>query len=128
MSTEITGRNFEVTPDIRQLLETKLNRIEDKLFDDVIDVRVVLQVEKYRNICEILIHGRDHDVKTVQESDASMEDAINAAVDHAKRQAQKHREKLRDHHRHESGETTPRDVTVAQGISDAADPTGNPAR
>ena len=96
---EISGRNFEVTPDIRQLLESKLNRVEDRLFDDVISVRVVLEVEKYRNICEIFIVGRNYDVKTVQESDASMADAINAAVDHARRQAQKHREKMRDHHK-----------------------------
>jgi putative sigma-54 modulation protein len=99
MATEITGRNYDITPDIRSLIETKLTRIEDKLFDDVIDVRCVLQVEKYRNICEILVKGKDHDVKTVQESDESMQDAINAAMDHLKRQAQKNREKLRDHHR-----------------------------
>jgi putative sigma-54 modulation protein len=99
MATEITGRNYDITPDIRSLIETKLTRIEDKLFDDVIDVRCVLQVEKYRNICEILVKGKDHDVKTVQESGESMQDAINAAMDHLKRQAQKNREKLRDHHR-----------------------------
>ena len=94
---EIIGRNYEVTPDIRSLLETKLDRVEDKLFDDVVSVRVVLQVEKYRNICEIFIVGKEHDVKTVQESDESMVDAINAALDHAKRQASKHRERIRDH-------------------------------
>src|SRR5687768_18013025 len=55
-------RNFEITPDIRALIETKLAKIEEKLFSDVIDVRVVLQVEKYRNICEILIKGKEHDV------------------------------------------------------------------
>lgn len=103
MATEISGRNYEITPDIRAMLETKLSKIQDKLFDDVIDVRVVLQVEKYRNICEILITGKDHDVKTVQESDESMQDAINSAVDHVKRQAQKNRKKLRDHHRHDDG-------------------------
>ena len=106
MATEITGRNFEVTPDIRELLETKLAKIEEKLFDDVIDVRCVLQVEKYRNICEIIMHGKDHDVKAVQESDTSMQDAINAAVDHAKRQAQKHREKIRDHHKNDGSRLT----------------------
>jgi putative sigma-54 modulation protein len=103
MATEISGRNYEITPDIRAMLETKLSKIQEKLFDDVIDVRVVLQVEKYRNICEILITGKDHDVKTVQESDESMQDAINSAVDHVKRQAQKNRKKLRDHHRHDDG-------------------------
>ena len=96
---EIIGRNYEVTPEVRNLLETKLDRLEERLFNDVISVRVVLQVEKYRNICEILIAGKDHDVKTIQESDQSMVDAINAALDHAKRQAQKHHEKLHDHHK-----------------------------
>ncbi|HEX6087721.1 MAG TPA: ribosome-associated translation inhibitor RaiA, partial [Thermoanaerobaculia bacterium] len=89
MATEISGRNYEIPPDVRELVEKKLAKITERLFDDVIDVRVVLQVEKYRNICEILIAGKEHDVKTVQESDASMEDAINAAIDHVKRQAQK---------------------------------------
>jgi ribosome hibernation promoting factor len=103
MATAITGRNFEVTPQIRTLLDKKLSKIVDKLFDDVIDVRVVLQVQKYRNICEILIAGKEHDVKAVQDSDESMQDAINAAIDHVKRQAQKNRKKIRDHHRPRAG-------------------------
>lgn len=111
---EIVGRGFEVTPDIRSLIESKLDRVEEKLFDDVITVRVVLDVQKYRNICEIFIVGKDHDVKTIQESDASMQDAINAAIDHAKRQAQRHREKLRDHHRNEDGAA---DVPVADSTA-----------
>ncbi|HKS22938.1 MAG TPA: ribosome-associated translation inhibitor RaiA [Thermoanaerobaculia bacterium] len=99
MATVITGRNYEVTPDIRALVEKKLARIQDRLFDDVIEARCMLQVEKYRNICEILIVGKEHDVKAVQESDESMQDAVNAAIDHLKRQAQKNRKKIRDHHR-----------------------------
>ena len=99
MSTEISGRNFEVTPALHQMIETKLARLTEKLFDDVIEIRCVLQVEKYRNICEILIVGKEHDVKAVQESDESMQDAVNATLDHLKRQAQKNREKIRDHHR-----------------------------
>ncbi|HYI09674.1 MAG TPA: ribosome-associated translation inhibitor RaiA [Thermoanaerobaculia bacterium] len=101
MATEISGRNYEIPPDVRDLVEKKLAKIQEKLFDDVIDVRVVLQVEKYRNICEILIKGKEHDVKSVQESDESMQDAVNSALDHIKRQAQKNRSKLRDHHRND---------------------------
>src|SRR5258706_14387694 len=99
MATTITGRKYEVTSDIRALITKKLDKIVDKLFDDVIEVRVVLQVQKYRNLCEILIHGKEHDVKAAQESDESMQDAINRALDHVKRQAQKNRRKIRDHHR-----------------------------
>ena len=102
MSTEITARNFDLTPDIRQLLETKLSRIEERLFDDVIETRVVLDVQKYRFICEIMMVGKDHDVKVIQESEKSMQDAVHAAIDHAKRQAARHRERLTDHHRSET--------------------------
>jgi len=101
MATEISGRNYEIPPDVRDLVEKKLTKLQDKLFDDVIEVRVVLQVEKRRNICEVLIVGKEHDVKAVQESDDSMQDAVNSAIDHLKRQAQKNREKIRDHHRKE---------------------------
>ena len=103
MATEISGRNYEIPPDVRELIEKKLAKIEEKLFDDVIEVRVVLQVEKYRNICEIMVVGKEHDVKTVQESDESMQDAVNSAIDHLKRQAQKNRKKIRDHHRGDRG-------------------------
>ena len=99
MATTIAGRHYTVTADIRDLITKKVGKIVDKLFDDVIDVRVVLQVEKYRNICEILIKGKEHDVKSVQESDESMQDAINRALEHVKRQAQKNRKTIRDHHR-----------------------------
>src|SRR5881392_3474949 len=110
MATGIIGRNFEVTPDVKQLIEKKLDRIK-KLFDDVIDIRCVLQVEKYRNICEILIVGKEQDVKAVQESDDSMQDAINRAVDHVKRQAQKNRETIRDHHRKDGNNAKADQVT-----------------
>jgi len=101
MATEISGRNYEIPPDVRDMVEKKLSKIQERLFDDVIDVRVVLQVEKYRNICEVIIVGKEHDVKSVQESDESMQDAINSSIDHLKRQAQKNRKKIRDHHRRE---------------------------
>jgi putative sigma-54 modulation protein len=111
MPTGIIGRNFEVTPDIRKLIDKKLSRILKNLFDDVIDVRCVLQVEKYRYICEILIVGKEHDVKAIQESNESMQDAINLTIDHLKRQAQKHRKKLRDHHRKDGNHAKAERVT-----------------
>lgn len=112
MAIDIIGRNFEVTPDIRKLIDKKLSKILEKLFHDVIDVRCVLQVEKYRNICEIIIVGKEHDVKAVQESSESMTDAINATMDHLKRQAQKNRGKIRDHHRKDGNSAKVTDWTV----------------
>ena len=111
MATSITGRHYEVTKAIRDLITKKLDKIVEKLFDDVIDVRVVLQVEKYRNICEILIVGKEHDVKAIQESDESMKAAINRTFDHLKQQAQKNRKKIRDHHRKDGGNAKVERVT-----------------
>src|SRR5204862_7150549 len=86
-------------------------RVVERLFADVSDTRVGVQVEKYRNIGEILIVGKDHDVKSVQESDDSMQDAINRAVDHVKRQAQKNRKTIRDHHRKDGSNAKAEQVT-----------------
>jgi putative sigma-54 modulation protein len=122
MATTITGRNYEVSPQVRELIEKKLTRIEDKLFDDVIDVRCVLQVEKYRNICEVLITGKDHDVKSVQESDESMQAAIDLALDHVKRQAQKNRKTIRDHHRKDGSRNKASNAGVTEWAVNVLEP------
>lgn len=97
MQLEIVGRNYEVNDRIRSLIESKLKKI-DKFLDDVIEIRCVLNVEKHRNICEMMVIGRGPDLKAEQEAD-TMEDAIQSAVDHLKRQAQKNHTKITDHHR-----------------------------
>ena len=92
MNIEITGRNYEVNDRIRKMIETKLSKVT-KYFTDIIEVRCVLHVEKYRNICDIIIHGRLHDTISKQEA-GTMEDAVNSAIDHIKAQAQKNRKKI----------------------------------
>src|SRR5438874_548912 len=122
MATVITGRNYEIPPNIRKMLESKLAKIEEKLFDDVIDVRCVLQVQKYLNICEIIITGKDHDVKTVQNSKESMQEAIDLALDHLKRQAQKNRKKLRDHHRKDGNNHKAERAAITEWAVQVLDP------
>jgi putative sigma-54 modulation protein len=94
MNIEVSGRNYEVTDKVRKLISTKLDKVE-KFFEDIIEARCVLKVEKKSHICEIHIHGRRQDVDTTQTAE-SMDDAIQLAVDHLKRQAQKNRAKIKD--------------------------------
>jgi len=122
MATEISGRNYEIPSKIRAMLESKLAKIEEKLFDDVIDVRCVLQVQKYLNICEIIITGKDHDVKTVQNSKESMQEAIDLALDHIKRQAQKNRKKVRDHHRKDGNNHKAERANITEWAVQVLDP------
>lgn len=111
-ATQITGRNFEVTDGIRDLVEKKLAKIT-KYFDDVIEIRCTLSVEKYRNICEIMIIGKEHDVKSLQEADG-MPEAIASTVDHLKIQAQKNRKRITDHRRRSKANVTDWTVQVLE--------------
>ncbi len=94
MNIEISGRKYEVTDKVRKMIEQKLEKIR-KYFNDIIEIRCVLKVEKYRNICEVQVHGKEHDVASSQEGE-TMEEAIQLAIDHLKLQAQKNRMKISD--------------------------------
>lgn len=105
MNIEISGRNYEVSDRIRDLITKKLDKVT-KFFSDIIEIRCVLNVEKKRNICEILIVGKNYDAKSIQEAD-TMEDAVNSTVDHIKTQAQKNRKKLTDKRKGATATTEP---------------------
>ncbi|HVT03680.1 MAG TPA: ribosome-associated translation inhibitor RaiA [Thermoanaerobaculia bacterium] len=97
MTIEISGRNYEVTDRVRKMITKKLEKLE-KYFADIIEIRCVLNTEKFRNICEIIIIGKDYDLKSIQEAD-DMDAAIASTMDHLKRQATKSRQKIKDHHK-----------------------------
>ena len=58
MRVDITGRNVEVTPPLRQLIDKRLAKLGRLLNDHVVSVQVILTKEKYRHRPEILIHAR----------------------------------------------------------------------
>lgn len=95
MNIEISGRNYDATEKIKKLIKSKLDKLE-KYFDDVIEVRCVLKVEKKNHICELHIHGKHQDVDSTQKAD-TMDEAVQSAIEHVKRQAQKNRAKIKDH-------------------------------
>ena len=99
MQTSITGHHVEITPPLRQYVESKLLRLE-RHFERVIDVRVVLDVEKLNHKAEATIHTRGKSLFADAIAD-DMYAAIDALADKLDRQIRKHKEKQTDHHRHE---------------------------
>ena len=101
MQLSITGHHIEVTPALREKVESKLGKLE-KHFDHLTAVHCILTVEKLRHKAEATVHlsgGTIH-------ADATEEDmyaAIDSLVDKLSRQVQKHKEKLTDHHANEAG-------------------------
>src|SRR3970282_846212 len=61
MRLDITGRHVEVTPALRQLISTRLARLERVLNDAAVSAVVIVTKEKYRHLAEMVVHTRgDH--------------------------------------------------------------------
>lgn len=97
MNLQITGHHVDVTPALRGYVLSKFERIT-RHFDHVIDVNVILTVEKLRQMVEANVHVRGKDI-FVQADDADMYAAIDSLADKLDRQIIKHKEKNGDVHR-----------------------------
>lgn len=97
MNLTITGHHVEVTPALHDYITEKLGRVT-RHFDHVIDVAVILSVEKLVQKAEVNLHIRGKDIH-VESEDADMYAAIDALVDKLDRQVLKHKEKNSEHHR-----------------------------
>jgi len=97
MNLNLTGHHLEVTPALREYIETKLARVSNH-FDHMIDVKVTLTVEKLVQKVEATIHVPSADLHA-EASDADMYSAIDLLADKLDRQVLKHKEKHADHHK-----------------------------
>jgi putative sigma-54 modulation protein len=89
MNVEYTGRHYEVTPTIRQEVETGLAKIR-RILGDKFETKVILAVEKHRHKAEITISPRNGPlVGLAQAKDMSI--AVNEALDHLEKQAIKYK-------------------------------------
>ncbi|MCL6556476.1 MAG: ribosome-associated translation inhibitor RaiA [Burkholderiales bacterium] len=97
MNLTLTGHHVEVTPPLRDYVKTKLERIT-RHFDHVIDVNVILSVEKLVKKAEASIHVSGKAI-FAESQDADMYAAIDALADKLDRQVLKHKEKNGGHGR-----------------------------
>jgi putative sigma-54 modulation protein len=100
MRIDTYGQQLEVTPALRDYVESKLQRLA-RHFDQPFDVRTQLSCEKQQHCAEanVNISGR------TLHADASAENmyaAIDLLADKLDRLLMKHKEKLVDHHRGET--------------------------
>ncbi|ANJ66156.1 ribosomal subunit interface protein [Halothiobacillus diazotrophicus] len=95
MQIEITGHHVDITDALRDHVENKFERLK-RHFDKVINVHVILTVEKKIQKAEATLHMSGNDVH----ADASSEDmyaSVDAMVDKLDRQIVKHKEKMTEH-------------------------------
>ena len=97
MNIDLTGHHVEVTPALREYVDTRLAKLE-RHFDHVTQVHVILTVEKTRHKAEatVNISGARLFADTVDDNMYTAIDALSQKLD---TQIRKHKEKLTDHHR-----------------------------
>jgi putative sigma-54 modulation protein len=97
MNLQISGHHLEITPAIHAYVTGKLERVT-RHFDNVIDVNVILSVEKLKQKAEVTVHlsGKDVYVEAIEDD---LYAAIDSLSDKLDRQVQKHKQKVQDHHR-----------------------------
>lgn len=100
MNLTISGHHLDVTPALRSYVTSKLDRIT-RHFDQVVDVRVILTVEKQkekerRQRAECNIHVKGNDM-FAECSHADLYAAVDELVDKLDRQVVRHKDRLQDH-------------------------------
>jgi len=97
MQIHVSGHQVDVTPPLREYVVGKFDRIV-RHFDQLIDVHVVLSVEKLKHqaACTIQASGK----KIHADADATdMYAAIDLLSDKLDRQVKSYKEKITDHHK-----------------------------
>lgn len=101
MNLTISGHHLEVTPALRSYVTSKLDRIV-RHFDQVVDVKVLLSVEKQkekegRQRAECNIHVKGSDI-FAECAHADLYAAVDELVDKLDRQVVRHKDRLQSHH------------------------------
>ncbi len=95
MNLHLTGHQLPITPAIREYIELKLERITHH-FDNVIDVNMIMSVEKLQQKIEATVHVRGKDI-FCESSATDMYAAIDGLIDKLDRAILKHKEKTLSH-------------------------------
>jgi putative sigma-54 modulation protein len=95
MKISVTFRNTEGDDWHKEYVDDRLKKLL-KYIDTPADARVVLSVEKFRNVAEVNLMANGLTVNA-KEEEKDMYLAIDNAVEKIERQLKKHKEKIRGH-------------------------------
>ncbi|ORU90982.1 MAG: hypothetical protein A6F72_00210 [Cycloclasticus sp. symbiont of Poecilosclerida sp. N] len=95
MQLSLSGHHVDITDALREYTHSKFDKI-NRHFDKVIDVHVILSVEKLEQKAEATIQLNGTKV-FAEDTQENMYVAIDTLVDKLDRQVVKHKEKLKAH-------------------------------
>jgi len=95
MNLTVSGHHVAVTPAIRTYVEGKLSKVT-RHFDHVIDISVILSVEKLRQTAEVTVHVPGKDIH-VHSDDTDLYAAVDALIDKLDRSILKYKAAVKAH-------------------------------
>ncbi len=95
MNLTVSGHHVAVTPAIRTYVESKLAKVT-RHFDHVIDVNVILSVEKLQQKAEVTVHVPGKDIH-VESNDTDLYAAVDALIDKLDRSILKYKASVQAH-------------------------------
>lgn len=95
MKIEYTGRHVDVSPAIRRHVEEHFKKLDHIFNDSTLRAHVIIDVEKNRQIAEIIGYWRDHTL-TAKDTNADMYMALTRAMAKIEKQALKLKKKIID--------------------------------
>ncbi len=95
MNLTVSGHHVDLTPAIRSYVQSKIERVA-RHFDHVIDVNVILSVQKLRQKAEVTVRVRGKDIY-VESDDEDLYAAIDLLVDKLDRQIIKYKDRVQAH-------------------------------
>jgi putative sigma-54 modulation protein len=87
MRLELTGRNVEITPVLRTLVDRKLAKLTRVLNDSIVSAQVVLTREKYRHVTDMSLHMRGDHVLAGKTAGDTWVASVGRAVEKIEQQA-----------------------------------------
>lgn len=111
MVIEYTGRQYEVTPAIREQIEHGLAKLS-KILGQNFKSNVILTSEKYRYLAEISVAVRNHAIVAIAEN-GDMTTAVGVALDRIERQALKYKGRWRAKKRNPKAKAAAEEKAVA---------------
>lgn len=110
MQITVTGRHMEISDSVRDYTHGRVEH-ELKEFPRIESVHVILDVQKYRHIAEVVLQAARHVRVEAKEESDDMYVSIDRAVEKAAKQIHKLRDRLVDH----KGRANMADVEAAVG-------------
>lgn len=92
----ISGRHFDVSDELKQAIQTKMERIEGE-YSKLTTARIVMSVQKSRQHVEIQLEGKNLDLHAEAETH-DMYASIDEAFDRIEVQLRKRLDRMQDHH------------------------------